>query len=97
MSSPVPTLCEVCLESLVQNSVELNAAMLSMLPDPLSLALFERIIASGKLTPRLLQAFEDIENQAIVERVRDLGLSKWTPPLIPDTRNRWLGQRPPFW
>jgi len=57
----------------------------------------QRIVAKGKLTPRLLKYFEKAEQEAVLERVKQLGISKWTPPLIKDHRNTDLGPRKPWW
>jgi hypothetical protein len=54
-------------------------------------------MAKGKLTPRLVQLFEDAEQEAVMARVSAMGISKWTPPLIKDSRTGTLGQKPPWW
>lgn len=97
MISDVPDLYHICLEILVDNATGLTTVALLSLPDTVLTSLFEGIVASGKLTPRLLQAFEDVGSESIDLRIKELGISKWTPPLIADTRDRWLGRRPPLW
>jgi hypothetical protein len=57
----------------------------------------QRIVAKGKLNPRLLSYFEKAEQEAVLERVKQLGISNWTPPLIQDHRNTDLGPRKPWW
>ena len=44
----------------------------------------QRIISKGKLNPRLLQLFEDAEVESVSVRVKQLNISKYTPPLIRD-------------
>jgi hypothetical protein len=57
----------------------------------------QRVLALGKLTPRLLEVFEAAEHETISVRVQALGIRKWTPPLVGGGHKGWLGQRPPLW
>ena len=56
-------------------------------------SVLQRIVGNGKLTPRLLHVFEAAEQQAVLNRVKQLGISSWTPPLIKDSRGDYLGQK----
>jgi hypothetical protein len=53
-----------------------------MLPDYITVQLFEGFLAAGKLNPRLLVLFERIGCLEIEERIELLGISSWIPPLV---------------
>ncbi|KAL4518495.1 hypothetical protein Ndes2526B_g01099 [Nannochloris sp. 'desiccata'] len=93
----IPALVSLSLECLASNPNYLDMPSVGALPEELAIALFDRIVAKGKLTPRLLNYFEKAEQEAVLERVKQLGISKWTPPLIKDHRNTDLGPRKPWW
>lgn len=57
----------------------------------------QSILSKGKLTPRLLQIFEDTDCDTLIFRIKSLGITDWIPPILPaDSKKGWLGQRPPF-
>lgn len=66
------------------------------LPEELSLAIFEAILAKGKLTPRLLELFWKADHDTVRQRVTALRI-QWVPPVLPTTRNLWLHERPGFY
>lgn len=57
----------------------------------------QRVIELGKLTPRVLDLFEATEHEALASRVAELGIRRWTPPLLPTSRNGPLGYSKPPW
>ncbi len=91
----IPQLVSLCLECLASNPNLLDMAAIRQLPSECAIALFDKIVAKGKLTPRLLGSFQKAEQEVVLERVKQLGISNWTPPLIQDHRN--LSDRKPWW
>ena len=66
------------------------------LPEELTFAIFEAILAKGKLTPRLVELFWKTDHETIRQRVTALRI-QWVPPVLPITRNLWLHERPGFY
>ncbi len=66
------------------------------LPEELTFAIFEAVLAKGKLTPRLLELFWKTDHDTIRQRVTALRI-QWVPPVLPTTRNLWLHERPGFY
>lgn len=92
MASPdhVPTLVDTLLEAIADNISTYRS--LAPLPGELCALLFERILARGRLTPRILELFKSTADPLLLERIDGLHIRE-LPPLIPDTRNRWLGDK----
>ena len=63
------------------------------LPEELSIALFEAVLAKGKLTPRVLELFQSLQHDLVLEQIRALKLQP-LPPVLPTTRNTWLHEKP---
>jgi len=63
------------------------------LPEELTFAIFEAVLSKGKLTPRLLELFWKTDHESIQQRVTALKI-QWIPPVLPTTRNLWLGDKP---
>lgn len=57
----------------------------------------QRVIEQGRLTPKVLDLFERTQHEAVTERVAALGIRRWTPPLLPTTRDGPLGFSKPAW
>lgn len=87
----VPSLLETSAETLAQNINNYEA--LEKIPEELVLYIFERVLQLGKLTPRSLRVFASTNLPGVLARIRALNLQD-PPPIIKDTRNPWLGQKP---
>lgn len=88
-----PSLEELCLSYLASNAQLLTRTSLVGVPEELCVALFNLVVARGKLTPKVLAAFTaDAEHAQLADRIARLGISSWTPPLVPDSRE-WLGAK----
>jgi len=55
------------------------------------------VIEKGKLTPRVLEMFQQTECEAVQARIKELGISSWIPPLLPTSRGGPLGYSRPSW
>jgi hypothetical protein len=55
------------------------------------------VLEKGKLTPRVLEMFEQTEHELLLQCIEAAGIRRWTPPLLPTTRNGWLGYSRPGW
>jgi hypothetical protein len=76
------TLFRLSVEALVRHPERLTLEDMHMLPDYITVQLFEGFLAAGKLNPRLLVLFERIGCLEIEERIELLGISSWIPPLV---------------
>ena len=65
------------------------------LPEELVTALFQSVLAKGKLTPRVLELFRSTQpqHQLVLEEIGALQLQP-LPPLVPTSRNAWLHEKP---
>ena len=54
----------------------------------------QRVLALGKLTPRVLGVFEAAETELITLRIKALGIRRWTPPLVAASETDRTGRRP---
>lgn len=63
---------------------------LSVLPEEAAHELLQGVLLRGKLTPRLVSAFLATGHELVIEHIKALNLRD-LPPVIPDTRNPWLG------
>ena len=52
--------------------------------------IFEQVLARGKLTPAVLQAFTTSGHDQVLQRVHSLDIQD-LPAVLPLTRNLWLG------
>jgi hypothetical protein len=87
-----PSLEDLCLSCLAANAQLLTRTSLVGVPEELVVALFNLVVARGKLTPKALAAFTAAEHAQVLDRIAHLGISSWTPPLVPDSRE-WLGAK----
>jgi len=87
--SKVPSLLELCIDTLASH-IEL-CSELQGVPEEIVLDVFERVLVKGKLTPRVLHLFEATDHTSVSYRIKALNIQD-VPPLIPETRNPWLGQ-----
>eukprot|EP00877_Chromochloris_zofingiensis_P006367 jgi/Chrzof1/1984/Cz10g28250.t1 len=90
-SCPVPSLLSITQEAIACNIESFDS--LFQLPEELALSIFERVLEKGKLTPRVLQTFRATQHEWVLDRIQALNIQD-VPPLIPDNRNPWLGQKP---
>ena len=72
-------------------SLACRQSTLDGLPEELALLLFERVLALGLLTPKVLQLFEDTGHSEVELRIASLHIQD-LPAVLPTTRNKWLGQ-----
>lgn len=54
------------------------------------------MLQRGKLTPGVLRLFRETQHELLLLRIKTLGISDWTPPLLPTTRAGWLGDKPRY-
>ncbi len=95
MSDVGPQLLQdICLQRLADHISE--ATSLAGLSEELVCVLFELVIYKRKLTPEVLQLFEDTEHDLLLAKIKGLNLQT-LPPRLPMTRNRWLGQNPSWY
>jgi hypothetical protein len=81
----------LCFDGVLARLCDQKPVDLSVLPEETVVALWNALLRAGKLTPANLTNFTACSNHsAVLERVAALRLRD-PPPLIPDTRNRWLG------
>lgn len=76
------TLFKLSIDVLVRNPGRLTAENMHILPDSITIQLFEGLLAAGKLNPRLLVLFERVDCLEVEERIQMLGISDWIPPLV---------------
>ncbi|KXZ49755.1 hypothetical protein GPECTOR_19g206 [Gonium pectorale] len=87
----VPSLLENSLETVASNIHTYES--LDCVPEELLLYLFQRVLELGKLNPRVLKLFTDTERDGVLRQIKALNVRD-VPPIIKDTRNPWLGQKP---
>ena len=87
---PPPTLFDLSLECVASRADKLSLHDVSVLPEEVASNLFDRIMAKGKLTPRVVQLFEDAEQEAVIERISAIGINTWTLPVIKDDLGDYL-------
>lgn len=69
----------------------------SPLPEELACSLFALVLDKGKLTPKVLDMFEALEHDTLLQQISELNIHRWTPPLLPTSRNGPLGYSRPAW
>ena len=55
--------------------------------------IFDEVLRRGKLSPKVLDLFYQTEHEAILQRISKLNIQN-LPPILPTTRNLWLGDKP---
>ncbi|KAI8474621.1 MAG: hypothetical protein J3K34DRAFT_465454 [Monoraphidium minutum] len=69
---------------------------LGLLPEDLCLSLLQGVLASGRLSPRVVALFLSTGHDLVLQQIQALNLRD-PQPLIPDTRNPWLGDERRRW
>ncbi|PNW74445.1 hypothetical protein CHLRE_12g484300v5 [Chlamydomonas reinhardtii] len=67
---------------------------LDRVPEDLLLYIFTAVLQQGKLTPKVLRLFKESGRTAVIEQIKALGVKDDLPPVIRDSRNPWLGDKP---
>ncbi|KAK9829160.1 hypothetical protein WJX72_004248 [[Myrmecia] bisecta] len=89
-----PSLLQLSLNKLA-NSID-KVPSLDGLPEELAVALFDEVFRRGKFSPRVLEMFEATQHAHVLSRIKMLNIQYWVPPVLPDTRNTWLGDKPHY-
>jgi hypothetical protein len=95
---PPPSLQELSFSALVSNVANVTGEEVAALPDFIQLSLFDAVLAAGKLTEGILEAFAEAArgNEALASRIASLDLRP-LPPRPTATRSRWLGENPSWY
>lgn len=92
--SPVPSLLNLSLETI---AVEIeHVESLVGVPEELVLAIFSRVLQLGKLNPKVLRLFKATDHDQLHALLQGMNIRD-PPPLVPSSRNRWLGQNPSWY
>ena len=92
-------LFDIAMGALVSNPKVLTAGALRAVPESIAMLLFDALYQTGTLTPRLVEAFLDLEGyddlRALImhRNIALVGGKPWTPPLcVMDDYKRKLGR-----
>ena len=88
-----PSLEALALDALATHIAA--APSLGGLSEPLAIALFDRVLARGRLTPRVLAAFLATGHTGVRDRAAAVVVDPLSgPPVVPVPARGWLGDAP---
>jgi len=67
-------------------------ASIACMPEDLTLLLFNMVLENGRLNPKVLKVFKQSGHELVDKRIKELNI-KEPPPLLVESRNRWLHQK----
>lgn len=73
-----------------------RATSLLGLEEQIAIEIFDEVLRRGKLSPRVLDLFRATEHEAVLQRISALNIQQ-LPPILPTTRNLWLGDKPKYY